>query len=57
MVKNYRVDSINGTAKEGEDYKKVQELVEFEENEDEKKVKWIYLIFFIYLSNDFSIIF
>lgn len=34
----YRVDSINGTAKEGEDYVKVKEIVVFKENEEEKEV-------------------
>jgi len=32
------VDSINGTAKEGEDFVKVKEIVEFKENEEEKEV-------------------
>jgi len=32
------VDSINGTAKEGEDYVKVKEIVEFKENEEEIEV-------------------
>lgn len=35
---HYRVDSINGTAKEGEDYVKVREIVVFKENEEEKEV-------------------
>ncbi|XP_050432322.1 sodium/calcium exchanger 1 [Adelges cooleyi] len=33
-----RVDSINGTAKEGEDYDKVKEIVRFEEDEEEKQI-------------------
>ncbi|KAE9524627.1 hypothetical protein AGLY_014677 [Aphis glycines] len=33
-----RVDSINGTAKEGEDFVKVKEVVEFKENEEEKEI-------------------
>lgn len=32
------MDSINGTAKEGEDFVKVKEIVEFKENEEEKEV-------------------
>lgn len=32
------MDSINGTAKEGQDYVKVKEVVEFKENEEEKEV-------------------
>lgn len=32
------MDSINGTAKEGEDYVKVKEIVEFKENEEEIEV-------------------
>lgn len=37
----YRIESINGTAKEGEDYIKVKEIVEFQENEEEKDVRII----------------
>ncbi|XP_025412592.1 sodium/calcium exchanger 3 [Sipha flava] len=33
-----RIESINGTAKEGEDYVKVKEIVEFQENEEEKDI-------------------
>jgi len=33
------VDSINGSAKEGDDYVKVKEIVEFQENEEEKQVR------------------
>lgn len=45
------MDSINGTAKEGQDYVKVKEIVEFKENEEEKEVyfiQWINLYFFFY---------
>lgn len=33
------MDSINGSAKEGDDYVKVKEIVEFQENEEEKQVR------------------
>lgn len=38
----HRVDSINGTAKESEDYVKVREIIEFKENEEEKQVRIIF---------------
>jgi len=45
---NYRVDSINGTAKEGEDFVKVKEIVEFKENEEEKEVHKYYRFIFYF---------
>lgn len=48
---NYRVESINGTAKEGEDFVKVKEIIEFNENEEEKDVYTIYSNGVIYICN------
>lgn len=48
---NHRVESINGTAKEGEDFVKVKEIVEFNENEEEKDVYTIYSNGVIYIFN------
>lgn len=50
------MDSINGTAKELEDYVKVKEIVEFEEKEEEKQVRNKFIVYFI-SNDDFILIF
>lgn len=47
------MDSINGTAKEGQDYVKVKEIIEFQENEEEKEVNNGF-VFIFFLINNFN---
>jgi len=44
------VDSINGTAKESEDYVKVKEIIEFKENEEEKQVRNLHKYIYIHIA-------
>lgn len=46
---NYRVESINGTAKAGEDFVKIKEIIEFNENEEEKEVLYYKIKFILFL--------